>query len=709
MKPAFPLRRPSHVLCLCALPFVAPGNATAQDGAQEAMQRVEVKGSATLQLRRDDAQGRIVVGGEELRRFGDTGLSGALKRQPGLSVSGSEVRMRGLGAGYTQILLDGQPAPAGFAIDSLSPELVERIEIQRSAQADASAQAIAGSINIVLRKAASAPRRATKLGVQAGRGGVSPAATLQGTWRDGVAAYALVATVDETRRRNGRTVDERSGGPEGAALRRFAEREDSRVRKLGVAPRFDWQPAGGDTLALQGLFDASRNDTQASQLETTLQGESTASPDARWRALYERWLAKVDGSWSHRAGNSRLTVKGGLEASERDGDYHFHGVDAAGVPWLHRAVDSRATERRASTSGKLTIPLAAGHDFAFGWDGAATRRGETRAQRDSGPDGLPFHTLDQQYRAQVRRLAWFAQDEWAAGERVQVYLGLRWESLDTRTAGRGFAGAATASRVWSPVAQVVWRPASAGRDQVRLALARTYKAPQPAELVPRRYTVNNGNGPTTPDYQGNPLLRPELAWGLDLAWEAYFARGAMASVATYARRVRDVTMTRLWEEGGTWVSEPVNGGKASVRGIEFDGRLPLGAIELRANLARNWSRADALPGPANRLANQAPLTANLGIDAQLPGGVKAGANANLVGGWQARSAPDLVQSTGMRRELEAYASWRATGGQWKATLAGVPHMVNRDGQYYDDGTTATVRQSAAPRHATFRLQYEAAL
>ena len=65
-----------------------------------------------------------------------------LKRQPGISVvngiggRGGEIRMRGLGKGYTQILLNGDPAPDGFSLDGLAPELVERIEIQRAATAD---------------------------------------------------------------------------------------------------------------------------------------------------------------------------------------------------------------------------------------------------------------------------------------------------------------------------------------------------------------------------------------------------------------------------------------------------------------------------------------------------------------------------------------------------------------------------------------------
>jgi outer membrane receptor for ferrienterochelin and colicin len=705
---------PFAVLPLTALTLAA----AAQEGPQlnpPQIQQVEVKGPGGIALRRGDTLGRIVVGREELQRFGDTSLAGALKRQPGLSISGNEIRMRGLGAGYTQILIDGEPAPAGFAIDTLSPDLIERIEIQRSAQADASAQAVAGSINIVMRKASGPARRTIKLSAGQQSGATSPAATMQWTWRSGAAAYGLTTTLNESRQREQPTIDERATDADGTALRRFAGQDDNRVRKLSVVPRVDVKLGGGDTLTLQGLIDLSHVDSRGAQLETTLQGPSSASPDSRWRGLFDTWLAKSDLSWTHRIDASRLTVKAGLEVNGRDGDYHFHGIDAAGVPWLNRAVGSGAFERRASTSGKVVTPFAAGHDIAVGWEAAATRRGESRLQRDigpAGPDSLPFYTLDQDYAAAVGRLALFAQDEWAIGERLQAYAGLRWEGLDTRTTGRDFAGATTTSRVWSPVAQLVWKLPGSARNQLRLALARTYKAPQPRELVPRRYTVNNDNGPASPDYQGNPLLRPELATGLDLALESYPAGDAMVSMSGYVRRIRDVVLLQLWQERGVWVSTPANGGNATVQGIELDGRVPLAAapgrpaVDLRANLARNWSHVDGVPGPDNRLASQAPLTANLGLDMRMVGGLSAGANFHVVGGWRARTAQSLTEISGVVRELEAYASWQAARGQWRLTLTDLLHPTRHYGQVYDDGSFASARMFSNPRHGAVRLQYE---
>jgi outer membrane receptor for ferrienterochelin and colicins len=699
------------------------GAATAQQAPEPAMQRVDVKGPGAQELRRNDSIGRIVVGREELEKYGDTTLSDALKRQPGISASGGAIRMRGLGAGYTQILINGDPAPGGFAIDTLSPDMVECIEILRSASADTGAQAVAGTINIVMRKAragAANSARSLKLTAEQAQRRASPAATLQWSGRGGGTSYALAATASQARRHDDTVIDERTEGAAGSALRRFDERAESRLTRLSLAPRLERKDADGDTLALTGLFDVARSRSMSHQLETTLQGQPTASPDATGRAAYDTWLAKSDLAWSRRLGDGWLSLKAGLEANRRPGDYLFRGVDAGGDPWFERAITSSANERRAATSGKYVTPLGQGHDIALGWDAALTRRGETRLQQDRAPGDAPYYTLDQDYSANVRRLALFAQDEWQLRPGLQAYLGLRWEGLDTRTAGRDFDGRAVRASVFSPIGQLVWNLPGRPRDQLRLALARTYKAPQPRDLVPRRYTVNNDNGPANPDFEGNPTLRPELAWGLDAALESSLgsdpAGDGMASVSVYARRIRDVVLQRLYQDGASWVSAPSNNGGASVRGIEADLRMPLPAvaprwpaIELRANLGRNWSQVDALPGPDNRLAAQAPFTLNLGADTRFTGTahkLTAGINLHVVGTNTARVAPALSTVSRMVRELEAYAAWSGAGAQWRLTLPDVLRRTRQDGQLYRDAALFEERAVSTARRAAVRLQVE---
>ena len=49
----------------------------------------------------------------------------------------------------------------------------------------------------------------------------------------------------------------------------------------------------------------------------------------------------------------------------------------------------------------------------------------------------------------------------------------------------------------------------------------------------------------------------------------------VASVSGFARRIRDVTVQRLYRDGAAWVLRPGNAGAAETHGIEFDLKLPL--------------------------------------------------------------------------------------------------------------------------------------
>lgn len=97
--------------------------------SEEAKQPVaEVNIVGQYDPRRDDTASKIVMTRDEILKYGDTNILDVMKRLPGVTVSGAsgfgrgaEVRMRGLGSGYTQILLDGERAPAGFSLEMLAP------------------------------------------------------------------------------------------------------------------------------------------------------------------------------------------------------------------------------------------------------------------------------------------------------------------------------------------------------------------------------------------------------------------------------------------------------------------------------------------------------------------------------------------------------------------------------------------------------------
>ena len=86
-------------------PEVSPVDKLAPAVAPKPVQKVdkiEVKSSQeNYDARREDTATKIVVTEEEIVKYGDTQLADVLKRQPGITLTSGDIRMRGLGSGYT--------------------------------------------------------------------------------------------------------------------------------------------------------------------------------------------------------------------------------------------------------------------------------------------------------------------------------------------------------------------------------------------------------------------------------------------------------------------------------------------------------------------------------------------------------------------------------------------------------------------------------
>ena len=676
------LRRRASRIALLALSLASPA-VHADDAATSAQSPPRARGKAHKQEeidvnapkgydeRRESTPAKIVVTHEEIDRFGDPTLGDVLKRLPGVTVTaGGGIALRGLGSGYTQVLLDGQPVPPGFTLESLSPGMIERIEIYRAPTAEFSAQAIAGTINIVLRKAVSHATHAAKLnyGVTNGRSNVNVDAQVGD--RAGPLAYTVTGNVGHNEYRDRSFVElvgaDASGAPDLVQL--TPQTANGRFDWVSVAPRLDWTFDPGHTLGSDSFLRNSRWEGRFHEAVETPLGEPPTFPRSDLFIHDHTTLAKTSLAWARPfAEGAKLETRLTLAYNRRHGEVRWEAYDESGVRILDRGVHSLASDDNVTSTGKYTAPFMPAHAISVGWDGQFSRRAEERVQNDITFTGLPATDIDETYDARVRRLALYAQDEWEFAPRASTYLGLRWEGLDTRDVGNAVSEVRNRSSVFSPIVQGLWKLPGKGKDQVRVALARTYRAPTTLELIPRRYIANN-NSATSPDAQGNPDLRPEIAWGLDAAYEHYFAGGGSFSASAYARRIDDVMVHELFLANGIWISRPANGGRAATHGIEADAKLPLRsffpkapAIEAHFNFARNWSSVDSVPGPNNRLAQQVPLTANAGLDWQLDGPpLRLGGNFTFQSGGFVRISQTQSSYTSVRRVLDLYALWKFT-------------------------------------------------
>ena len=112
-------------LALTACPLAAHAQSAKADAPIKAeapvkadsVQKVEVKGTAAdYDPRRDDTASKTVLNARRDPQVRRHNVYDVLKRAPGVTVSGKHaLRMRGLGAGYTQILVNGDRPPPGFS------------------------------------------------------------------------------------------------------------------------------------------------------------------------------------------------------------------------------------------------------------------------------------------------------------------------------------------------------------------------------------------------------------------------------------------------------------------------------------------------------------------------------------------------------------------------------------------------------------------
>ena len=687
------------------------------------IQKVEIKGAAaSYDARRNDTATKIVVSQEEILRNGDTTIGEVLKRLPGVTVGGvqgrgGDIRMRGLGSGYTQILLNGEPSPAGFSLDSLSPDMIERIEIMRAATAEYSTQAIAGAINIVLKRTIVTAQREVKAGAQEDNGNYGTNINFQLADRKGPLSYAVGGGITYARFERPSEVVTEGGNAAGAPilLRRADQQNRGHFEAFNLSPRINWTLGPGDVITSQNFINVNRFRGDNTEKVHTLLGAAPRYSATNVAIESDSALFRSDLSWTRKlAQGAKLDMKAGVNYSQRDTRAPSRQFDAAGKQVLERLITSSAVDKGLTASGKYATPIFEGHALAAGWDAGYSKRDEDRIQRETSPVPGVAKDLDQVFAANVTRLALFAQDEWTVTPRWSVYAGLRWEGIETRSSGAGYAPVDNKPSVWSPLFQTLWKIPGSKSDQVRLGLTRTYKAPGVGSLIPRRFSSNN-NSQTSPDQQGNPLLKPELAWGLDLAYEHYLDGGGLLTASTFVRRIDDITRNQVSLVDGLWVSMPVNDGVANTRGIELEAKLPLRSlyktapnIDLRANLARNWSTLTTVPGPNNRLDQQTPFSGTVGVDYKLDSApLTLGGSYSFQNGGPVRISLNQYAYSVPKRSLDLYGLWKLSPkNQLRVSLANALHQDNLTQSRYADPSGSLSDSTIAPTSVVLRALLE---
>ena len=694
--PHFSLGFVASAVVMLSAPMGALAQAPAAGVATD-LGQVEIRSNrnSDSEARQESTASKIVIGREELEKQGDATLGDVLKRLPGVTVQGAPgrggaIRMRGLGGGYTQILLDGERMPPGFSVDSLTPEQVERIEILRAPTAETGARAIAGTINIVLREG----RKATPDDLKITRSQEHDQGSSMLNWVHNLNTSPMSGTFTLSAMDNRRT-DQSQTDIDSDYRDGQVRLSESSGRRQGVHAnaRLQWKGEQGKTLTLtpfliyseytaHGRIDARRLSTPH------ITDSALTDNESRYAA------ARLNGQWVQRlSADDRLDVRFGVGQSKYDQQITQMAVSSTGL--LSNALDEqRFTDRGTSLNGKWTRVLDNGHQWVSGVEHEGVRRVEEASAGAGDESG--------NLKARTARWATYTQDEFKINPNWSAYVGLRYESILTEgQVGEEFRS--NNSQVWTPLLHAMWKPNPAKRDQVRMSLTRSYKTPTLYNMVaPLRYSRDYqpnlfpSNVPTQPDRVGNPDLRPELATGIDLGFERYLDGGGVLSANVFSRNIQDLIryQTRLqavdWSSQQRWVSSPQNVGDAVTQGVELEAKFRLNQawteawpVDIRSNVSFFRSKVKDVPGPNNRLDQQPSMTANLGGDYRLRGmPLTVGGNVNWNPDYDTRRSQEQLSYQGIKRVVDVYGQWRFSAAT--ALRLTMSNLLPRD---YETATT----------------------
>lgn len=727
------------MLCL-ASPAQAQQEVESDKNAPSAtvLERVEVRAKrpGVVEIRRLSSVAKQIYGREELDQFGDTDLAATVRRLPGLRVQDGEVGVRGFAAGYSQILIGGEPAPVGFNLSQLSPQQVERIEVLRAPVAEHGAQAVAGTLNIILRDPPLQWQRELKLGRTANGGhpALNASATVGG--RKGALAFSVPLSVYQWAQpvRTFTSVQRRDA--HGQETRFQTDASDVlRGHGLNMSPRLTWRLADDQTLTLQGfgVVNWFNGDEFGRTLVLEGSGPESVRDVLRQRGRFSTW--RLGGQYERRLNEiAKLTLK--LSSTQGGPTSHtsFEGEAADGQPSASRRTESSNTGRVQLASMQLSLAASESHALTAGLEVEEKRR---RLVRDTqslnevtgqwedllpGLEGLP-------YRVHLHRLAAFVQDEWELHDGTTLNAGLRTERIETRSSPEA-GGIRSRVDVVSPLLHLTQKLSQPGKDLLRVSLTRSFRAPNLDQLIPRpsintNYPVNGSNTPGAADRSGNPALQPELATGVDLAYEHYLQGGGLITLGGFHRHIRELVRNRVtlesvsWSAVPRWVSRPANWAHADASGLELEFKgtardflpaalSPSANWNLRGSMAWYTSRVAEIPGPDARIEQQPAWALTLNTDYRwtswpLNAGMTITASP---GGLTQLNELQRVQTRGLA-SLDAYATWKLDKSQTlRLTLNNLMPRDTGNTQLFQGGDLTATRQQ---RRRAVQVQWEATL
>ncbi|MFN4175696.1 TonB-dependent receptor plug domain-containing protein [Phenylobacterium sp.] len=652
----------SAYFALCALaPLMLATEAAAQESvlaaAPATVEELVVSGPIVFRNRTEDAVPTLSYDLEYFQRFEPLTAGDAMKRVPSVAflsdiLESDGARLRGLDPGYTQILINGERVPGAgvdrsFFVDRIPAELIERIEVVRSASANRSGDAMAGALNIVLRDGYSLDGGYLRAGgillddkrVRETVGGVFAGAVGPGR--------LLVGANIQGRRNPKRKMSYRYDEPGGKLVDIETQTDTRNGTDYSVNASYDVEMEGAK-LQLTGYFVR----TDRRQDEDSIEYRAGRVQPADLLTLNDNNVDILTDNWTVGAkyvremlgGKTKFKVGYAVlddDQDEVEEEYEYLR-DSNPFPEDDRFTGdltfTKLKDKEFSAEVSHTLPVAAG-ELEFGVSYVDKDRDTSittdrnRITIPNAPAARP--TLPGAYgpflpeagglnAIEERRIDPYVMFS-AEAERLKWQAGLRWETTETtitdETAPAAERRTKNDYKVLLPSAS--FRYSLSETDRLSVSAARTVRRPNFNYISPATLEAELGDN----DFLGNPDLKPETAWGVDVGVERRLGSRGVAGVNVFYRSVKDlIEIANTGEEGsegeGTFVLTPRNAGDGKVWGIEFDLSTPLTSVGLpNTGVFLNYSWLDSDVNDefgSRRFNDQAKYVLNVGFIHDLP-------------------------------------------------------------------------------------------
>ncbi|NNH01108.1 TonB-dependent receptor [Acinetobacter sp. ANC 5414] len=554
---------------------------------------------ATVKDQDISAVAKTIVTREEMLQFGDQSVNDALRRAAGFQIptpgqgprgGGGASGMRFRGGGAPVFLINGEAVQGGprggmSIVDSLTPDMIERIEITKQPSVAQASVASSAVINIILKQPLDNARISGT--VRAGYGLAKSDQkeeqrkniSVQLDGRDSPWLYSLSANQmwnDTT------SITQTQNSTETREQKRVTERKSQMV-----SPRVEYELDDQQKLVAELFYR--NNESDGSRGDQT---QNDKNDSIRLNTRYER---KDKGN----SDKIRLSVEQQNE------------TESTRSPSFSSYTDETVNEYGIAYDGVRKFDQ--NRQLKFGADARANELDSNISQ-----------SLDEQL------YALYAEGSWKFTDRQTVTLGARQEWIERS----GLVDYSDSHL--SPV--LAHRFDFDDTWSLQTNISQAFRSPKADRLLPTVSisTDSDAGSLNNPDHGGNPNLRPEKITAFESTL-GYNTQSGGINITAFQREIDDYIEKVIRQEGTRFVERPQNQNNATTYGVEIAGRYALKQTEnghsfmLNGQLSTVRAKVEDKNHQERLVSDVAPYTASAGLSYNYqPWRISTSVNLNYV-------------------------------------------------------------------------------